>query len=92
MATQITHFHLENGITLPSVCLGTFQGNDGNEKVKDIVKAGVQLGYHHIDGATAYGNEKAIREAINESGISRDQLFVTTKLQGHRSRNRKMSC
>lgn len=80
MATQIPQFVLKNGSSLPSVGLGTFQGNDGNEKVKNITKAAIQVGYRHIDGATAYGNEKAIGEAIKESGIARDQLFVTTKL------------
>ncbi|KAJ8066166.1 hypothetical protein OCU04_005255 [Sclerotinia nivalis] len=85
MATQITHFHLADGSSFPSVGLGTFQGNDGNEKVKQIVKAAIQAGYRHIDGATAYGNEKAIGDAIKESGVSRDQLFVTTKLYVHRN-------
>ncbi|KAF7863784.1 hypothetical protein EAF04_006749 [Stromatinia cepivora] len=80
MTTEITHFQLANGSNLPSVDLETFQGNDGNEKVKQIVKAAIQAGYRHIDGATAYGNEKAIGNAIKESGVSRDQLFVTTKL------------
>ncbi|TGO07908.1 hypothetical protein BTUL_0237g00040 [Botrytis tulipae] len=80
MATPITGFRLVNGSTLPAIGLGTFQGNDGNEKVKNIVKAAIQAGYRHIDGASAYDNEKAIGEAIKESSISRDELFITTKL------------
>ncbi|KAM0177488.1 hypothetical protein ACHAPC_008782 [Botrytis cinerea] len=80
MATPTAGFRLVNGSTLPAIGLGTFQGDDGNEKVKNIVKAAIQAGYRHIDGAAAYGNEEAIGDAIKESGISRDELFVTTKL------------
>ncbi|TGO19542.1 hypothetical protein BPAE_0338g00010 [Botrytis paeoniae] len=80
MATPITGFRLVNGSNLPAIGLGTFQGDDGNENVKNIVKAAIQAGYRHIDGAAAYDNEKAIGDAIKESSISRDELFVTTKL------------
>ncbi|KAF7902872.1 hypothetical protein EAF00_002774 [Botryotinia globosa] len=80
MAAPITGFRLVNGSTLPAIGLGTFQGNDGNEKVKNIVKAVIQAGYRHLDGAAAYDNEKAIGEAIKESSISRDEFFITTKL------------
>ena len=65
---------------IPSVGLGTFQGDDGNSKVKDAVKLALQLGYRHIDGAMAYGNEKEIGEALRESGIAREDLFVTYEL------------
>ncbi|KAF7943720.1 uncharacterized protein EAE97_005790 [Botrytis byssoidea] len=71
MATPITGFRLVNGSTLPAIGLGTFQGNDGNEKVKNIVKAAIQAGYRHIDGAAAYDNEKAIGDAIKESNVER---------------------
>ncbi|KAI0017936.1 aldo-keto reductase [Xylariomycetidae sp. FL0641] len=62
------------------VGLGTFQGDEGNSKVKEAVKLALRLGYRHIDGAAAYGNEEAIGQAIKESGISRDEIFVTSKL------------
>lgn len=74
------YFTLNNGHKIPSVGLGTFQGNDGNSRVKDAVKLALQLGYRHIDGARAYGNEKEIGEALKESGIPREELFVTSKL------------
>jgi alcohol dehydrogenase (NADP+) len=48
--------------------------------VKEAVKKALQLGYRHIDGAYAYGNEKEIGQAIKESGIPRHEVFVTTKL------------
>jgi alcohol dehydrogenase (NADP+) len=44
------------------------------------VKLALQLGYRHIDGASAYGNEREIGEAIKESGIPREEIFVTSKL------------
>jgi alcohol dehydrogenase (NADP+) len=62
------------------VGLGTFQGENGNSLVKEAVSAALKLGYRHIDGASAYGNEKEIGEAIAESGIPREELFVTSKL------------
>ncbi|KAF9896987.1 hypothetical protein BX616_006383, partial [Lobosporangium transversale] len=58
--------------------LGTWQSK-ANE-VKKAVKKALEVGYRHIDTASIYGNEKEIGEAIKESGIPREQLFITTKL------------
>ncbi|TGO86689.1 hypothetical protein BPOR_0284g00080 [Botrytis porri] len=82
MATPITSFRLVNGSILPAIGLGlgTFQGNDWNEEVKNIVKAAIQAGYRHIDGAVAYENEKAFGDASKESSVLRDEFFVTTEL------------
>ena len=68
------------GCFIPAVGLGTFQGDAGNSLVKQTVAAALREGYRHIDTATAYGNEKEVGEAIEESGIPRDEIFVTTKL------------
>jgi diketogulonate reductase-like aldo/keto reductase len=73
-------FTLNNGWKIPAVGLGTFQSDAGNSNVRDAVKLALKLGYKHIDGANAYGNEKEIGEAIRESGIPRDEIFVTSKL------------
>jgi diketogulonate reductase-like aldo/keto reductase len=73
-------FALHNGETVPAIGLGTFQGDFGNSKVKDVVLAALKKGYRHIDCATAYGNEVQVGQAIHESGIAREELFVTTKL------------
>ncbi|KAK3904932.1 NADP-dependent oxidoreductase domain-containing protein [Staphylotrichum tortipilum] len=75
-----TIFTLNNGLTVPSVGIGTFQGESDNSKVKEAVKLALSLGYRHIDGANAYGNEKEIGEAIKKSGIPREEIFVTSKL------------
>ncbi|KAJ2902782.1 putative alcohol dehydrogenase [Zalerion maritima] len=69
-----------SGYRVPAIGLGTFQGDEGNSKVKDAVALALSLGYRHIDGAAAYGNEKEIGEAISESSIPREEIFVTTKL------------
>ena len=69
-----------NGFSIPAVGLGTFQGDDGNSNVKEIVLTALRNGYRHIDTATAYGNEQQVGEAIKESGIPRNELFITTKL------------
>ncbi|KAI5921325.1 aldo-keto reductase [Camillea tinctor] len=73
-------FTLNNGIEVPAIGLGTFQGDLGNAGVKEAVKLALSLGYRHIDGASAYGNERDIGQAIRESGVSRQDIFVTSKL------------
>ncbi|KAI0459648.1 aldo-keto reductase [Xylaria acuta] len=74
------YFVLNDGHKVPSVGLGTFQGDEGNSKVKEAVKLALKLGYRHIDGAAAYGNEREIGQGIKESGIPREEIFVTSKL------------
>lgn len=71
-----------NGIKVPAIGLGTFQSEDGNAGVKDAVLKALHKGYRHIDTATAYGNEKEVGQAIKESGLPREELFITTKLYG----------
>jgi diketogulonate reductase-like aldo/keto reductase len=73
-------FLLNNELRIPSVGLGTFQGDKGNDLVKDVVLAALRKGYRHIDTASGYGNEKEIGDALKESGIAREDVFVTTKL------------
>lgn len=73
-------FTLNNGRRVPAVGFGTFQGDEGNSLVKDAVKLALAFGYRQIDGAHDYGNEKEIGEAIKESGIPRQEIFVTSKL------------
>lgn len=46
----------------------------------ESTKRAIELGYHHLDGAEIYGTEPELGQAIKESGIARDQLFVTTKV------------
>ena len=73
-------FELNNGHKVPAIGLGTFHGDAGNFGVKDGVKLALALGFRHIDAASAYGNEKEVGQAIRESGVPRDEIFVTSKL------------
>ncbi len=69
------------GISIPAVGFGTFQGDDGNScQVKEAVLTALRNGYRHLDTAAAYGNEKEVGDAIKESGLPRNEIFVTTKL------------
>ncbi|MBM3114608.1 2,5-didehydrogluconate reductase DkgB [Jeongeupia naejangsanensis] len=63
---------------MPKIGLGTFRLQ--GQTVIDSVRTGLELGYRHIDTAQIYGNEADVGLAMFESGIARDQLFVTTKI------------
>jgi len=71
-------YTLSNGIEIPKLGLGTWFISDENagQAVKDAVK----IGYRHIDTAQAYGNEKGVGEGVRACGVSREDIFVTTKL------------
>lgn len=70
---------LNNGIEMPIFGLGVFRAEAGKETQKAVEHA-LEVGYRHIDTAWMYGNEKDVGKAIKESGISREEIFVTTKL------------
>lgn len=69
---------LQNGVKMPCVGYGTWQTPDG-DVARNSVRAAIEAGYRHIDTAAGYGNEASVGAAIKESGVARDQLFVTTK-------------
>ena len=71
------HVVLSNGVKLPCLGYGTWQSS--KEDAKLGVKAALDMGYRHVDTALVYGNEDAVGEGIRASGISRDEIFVTTK-------------
>lgn len=71
-------FTLNNGIEIPAAGFGVFQIENGG--TKQAVADALSAGYRLIDTAQAYGNEAEVGDAIQESGIPRDQLFVTTKV------------
>ena len=70
---------LNNGVEIPYLGVGVFQVKDGDEAVNAVCWA-IEAGYRHIDTASAYRNEKSVGQAIRQSGINREELFVTTKL------------
>ncbi|WP_371405722.1 aldo/keto reductase [Kribbella sp. NBC_00662] len=70
---------LDNGVEIPQLGLGVWQVEDAI--VADVVTAAFETGYRHIDTAAAYRNEAGVGRAIAASGLPRDELFITTKLQ-----------
>ncbi|MED4956749.1 aldo/keto reductase [Paenibacillus macerans] len=83
---------LNNGVEMPWFGLGVYQAKEGQEVIQ-AVKAAVRAGYRSIDTAALYRNEEgvgqAVREAMEENGLTRDQLFITSKVwnsdQGYES-------
>ncbi len=71
-------YTLSNGVKIPKLGLGTWFIED--DKAAQAVKDAVQIGYRHIDTAQAYGNERGVGEGVSSCGVSREELFVTTKL------------
>ncbi|GAA5856030.1 hypothetical protein JCM8547_002947 [Rhodosporidiobolus lusitaniae] len=69
---------LSNGKTIPLVGFGTWQAPP--EEVKNAVATALKAGYRHIDLAKVYQNQEAIAPAIAESGVAREELFITSKL------------
>jgi diketogulonate reductase-like aldo/keto reductase len=70
---------LSHGGHLPWLGLGVYQ-IDGDKETAKIVRQAIQLGYRSIDTASLYGNEGGVGEAVATSGVSREELFITTKV------------
>ena len=77
--TEIPTITLNNGVVMPQLGFGVFQIPDAETTA--AVTTALQAGYRSIDTAAAYRNEKGVGIALAESGLKRDELFVTTKLQ-----------
>jgi 2,5-diketo-D-gluconate reductase A len=78
---------LNNGVQIPQLGFGVFQVS--TDDIGPAVSTALEAGYRHIDTAALYGNEEGVGEAIRESGLAREDVFVTTKVwntdQGHDS-------
>lgn len=72
-------YTLSNGVKVPCIGYGTYQTPDGEVAVSSTLEA-LRVGYRHIDTATIYRNEASVGKAISQSGLKREDLFVTTKL------------
>src|SRR6266498_457274 len=70
---------LNNGVEMPILGFGVFQVRDAEECERSVYEA-IQTGYRLIDTAASYLNEDAVGRAIKRSGVTREELFVTTKL------------
>ena len=82
MTTKIENVTLNDGVKIPAFGFGTFQiPADGS--TYQAVKEALKLGLYHIDTAAAYFNEAEVGKAVRESGIPREEIFVTSKLWLH---------
>lgn len=87
--TDINHtVTLNNGVKMPQLGFGVYKVEEGQEVI-NAVKTALEVGYRHIDTAALYQNEQGVGQAIRESGIPREQIFITTKVwnsdQGYES-------
>ncbi|HEY2005387.1 MAG TPA: aldo/keto reductase, partial [Solirubrobacteraceae bacterium] len=69
---------LADGNQIPTLGFGVWQVPNGPECV-NAVRWALDAGYRHIDTAQAYGNEESVGQALSESGVPRDEVFITTK-------------
>lgn len=74
----MTYIKLSNGIKMPQLGIGTFLVKE--DTAYHTILEALRIGYRHIDTAQAYDNEHEIGRAIKDSGIKREDIFITTKL------------
>ena len=72
------YFILSNGVKMPCIGYGTYKCTDGNDE--KIVCMALEAGYRLLDTAAAYENEEYVGKAIRESGIKREEIFLTSKV------------
>jgi len=70
---------LNNSVKIPLFGLGTYLNDNGKQAIDTMLYA-LEIGYRHIDTAAMYENEKEVGEAVHQSGIPREEIFITTKL------------
>lgn len=83
---------LPNGVQMPQLGLGTWPMND--KEAATAVATAIGLGYRHIDTAEKYDNETGVGEGVRQSGVSRSELFITTKLcrEWHSTEGVRQAC
>ena len=69
---------LNNGVEIPQLGFGTYQIEP--ENTREAVRVALEVGYRHIDTAEMYGNEKEVGEGFRDSGLAREDVFLTSKL------------
>lgn len=73
------NYTLSNGVTIPKIGFGTWQIPEGEAAYQSVAHA-LKVGYTHVDTAQIYGNEVSVGKAIADSGLAREQIFLTTKV------------
>lgn len=68
-----------NGVNIPQLGFGVYKIKKG-EEFERVIREAIQVGYRHFDTAKIYGNEEALGQEIQKSGIPREQFFITSKV------------
>ena len=71
---------LNNGVQMPQIGLGTWPLKD--DDAAPVMVTAIEAGYRHIDTAFRYGNQRGVGQGVRDSGIAREELFITSKLDG----------
>jgi 2,5-diketo-D-gluconate reductase A len=79
--TQVPNIRLNNGVDIPQFGFGVFQVPP--DQTAQAVLQAFEAGYRHIDTAQMYRNEEGVGQAVAESGLPRDEVFITTKLNNN---------
>ena len=79
--TAVPDIPLNNGVAIPQLGLGTDRPSD--EETRRIVGEALEVGYRFVDTAASYENERGVGQAFADSGLPREEVFVSTKLRGH---------
>ncbi|MEO6880997.1 MAG: aldo/keto reductase [Mycobacteriaceae bacterium] len=78
LVSSVPTITLNNGVTIPQLGFGVFQIEPAD--TPEAVRTALEIGYRHIDTAEMYGNEAEVGQAIADSSVPRDEIFVTSKL------------
>lgn len=78
MADKQTYLKLSDGNQIPQLGLGVWQASQ--DEARSAVRTALEMGYRHVDTAAIYENEEGVGRGIRESGIPREQIFLTTKV------------
>ncbi len=89
MSTREDCTVLNNGLEMPWLGFGVFQVNEGQEVEQAVLNA-LEIGYRSIDTAAIYGNERGVGNAIQESGVPREDIFLTTKVWNDAQREKRI--
>jgi len=96
MAANFPTVKFNDGNTIPALGYGlgtaNYKSDPNSDLDKDLVKTvvlAVKTGYYHLDGAEVYGNEAELGQAIKDSGVPREQLYITTKISGTKVQDTK---
>jgi len=84
MANQVPTIQLNDGNSIPQLGFGVWQVS--NEEVAGAVRTAIEIGYRSIDTAQGYDNEEGVGQGIRDSGLPREQLFITSKLRTSKQR------